>query len=262
VASQEARGDWLLFTDADVVYRPETLRLAMAHAVATRVDHLVAFPHFRGFGFWERLITSYFGLMFVFRIRPWDVSRPDRSAYFGFGAFNLVRADAYRKSGGYTALPMEVVDDAKLGKILKQNGFRTGLVDAGDYISLRWFVGLRGVMNVFNKNAFASFDFSLPRAAGGAAGLALTAIYPIVALLAPVAPARWLAVGSLVAMVCGAQIMHRLTDADARYGLAYPLAAVVLIGIVIRSTWMTLRQQGILWRGTRYALDDLRRGVV
>jgi cellulose synthase/poly-beta-1,6-N-acetylglucosamine synthase-like glycosyltransferase len=262
VASREARGEWLLFTDADIVYRPDALRTAVRYALRTGADHLVACPKFRGFDFWERLMASYFGLMFVFRVRPWDVARPRSDAYFGFGAFNLVRREAYEQSGGYAALPMEVVDDAKLGKVLKRSGFRTRIVDGSDYISLRWFVGLRGVMNVFVKNAFASFDFSLLRASAGICALALTALYPVFALAVPVVPARWLAAFTLLAMVAGAHTLHRITDADARYGLAYPVAALVLIGIVMRSTWMTLRQRGIVWRGTRYPLDELKRGLV
>ena len=262
VASQEARGEWLLFTDADVIYHPNALRRSLAYACLTGADHLVACPRCRGFDFWERLFMSYFGLMFLFRVRPWEVVQPGRSAYFGFGAFNLVRTEAYRRCGGHSALPMEVADDTKLGKVLKQNGFHTRIVDASDYISLRWFIGLRGIMNGFIKNAFASFDFSLFRTAAGLCGLGVTTLYPIFALLPPVTPARWLACGTLLAMVGGAYAMRRLTDADARYGLAYPLAGLMVIGIILRSTWVTLRQRGIIWRGTAYSLEELKRGIV
>lgn len=260
-ASMEARGEWLLFTDADIVYRADALKAAVGYACRNRADHVVACPHFLGFDFWERLITSYFCLMFSFRTRPWDVARPDRAAYFGFGAFNLVRADAYRCCGGYGAIPMEVIDDAKLGKVLKRHGFRTRIVDARDYLSLRWFVGLKGVLDAYTKNAFASFDFSLIQTVGGVLGLTFTSLYPVLALIIPVPAARWLAGGVMLAMAAGAQAMRRVTDADAWYGLAYPLAAVVLIAMIIRSTWVTLWNRGIVWRGTRYALEELRRGV-
>ncbi len=262
VASREARGDWLLFTDADVVYRPDALRRAVAYAETTGADHLVAWPHCRGQDFWERLFMSYFGLMFLLRTRPWDVQNPRSSAYFGFGAFNLVRTESYRKCGGHRALPMDVTDDIKLGKILKQNGFQTRIVDASDHLSLRWMIGLRGILDGFVKNAFASFDFSLPRTAAALVGIAVTALYPVFALLPPVAPARWLAVGTLLAMTGGAFAMRRVTDADARYGLAYPLAGLMAIVVIVRSTWVTLRQRGIVWRGARYPLDELKRGIV
>jgi cellulose synthase/poly-beta-1,6-N-acetylglucosamine synthase-like glycosyltransferase len=261
-ASEFASGEWILFTDADVVYRPDTLRMAVGYACKTGADHLVACPRCRGFNFWERLFMSYFGLMFLFRVRPWAVGRLRRAAYFGFGAFNLVKAETYRRCGGHSALPMEVADDTKLGKILKQDGARTAIVDASDYISLRWVIGLRGIMNGFTKNAFASFDFSLTRTALGLCGLILSTLYPIAAICAPVGPARWLGVGTLLAMVGGAFTMRRLTDADARYGLAYPIAGLMVITIILRSTFVTLRQRGIVWRGTYYPLDELKRGIV
>lgn len=262
IASREARGEWLLFTDADIVYKPDTLRRAVAYACQTKTDHLVACPRCRGFDFWERLFMSYFGLMFLFRVRPWAVPLSGSAAYFGFGAFNLVRAAAYRDCGGHNALRMEVTDDTKLGKVLKTKGFQTRILDASDYISLRWFVGLPGIMNGFIKNAFASFDFSLLRMIGGLFGLALTTLYPVIALLVPVTPARWLAAGTLLAMIGGAYTMRRLTDADARYGLAYPLAGLLVISVIIRSTWITLRQRGIVWRGTCYPLEELKDGIV
>jgi hypothetical protein len=262
VASRTARGEWILFTDADVVYRPDTLGMAVAYACQTGADHLVACPKLRAFGFWERLFMSYFGLMFLFRVRPWAVGSVRRTAYFGFGAFNLVRTASYRRCGGHSSLPMEVVDDNKLGKILKQDGARTAIVDASDYLSLRWVIGLRGIMNGFTKNAFASFDFSLIRTAFGLCGLVLSTLYPIVALCGPDGPARWLGLGTLLAMVGGAFAMRRITDADARYGLAYPIAALMMISIILRSTFVTLCQQGIIWRGTYYPLDELKRGIV
>ena len=117
-------------------------------------------------------------------------------------------------------------------------------------------------MEGFVKNAFASFDFSLPRTAAGLCGIALSALYPVFALLPPVAPARWLALCTLLAMVGGAYAMRRVTDADARYGLAYPLAGLMVIGIILRSTWVTLSRRGIVWRGTCYPLEELRRGIV
>ncbi len=262
VASQEAAGEWLLFTDADVVFHKDTLVAAVTYAYQRGADHLVACPHFVGLDFWERLVTSYFGLMFLLRVRPWDVERLDRPAYFGFGAFNLVRAKAYRECGGYGALPMEIVDDAKLGKVLKRGGFQTRIVDADDYLSIRWFIGFRGLDGAFMKNAFASFEFSLLRTALATVALVITALYPILALALPVGPARWLAGGTVIAMIAGAGVMRRITDADFRYGCAYPLAGAIVIGIIVKSTWMTLRQHGVVWRGTRYCLDQLRRGVV
>jgi glycosyltransferase involved in cell wall biosynthesis len=262
VASEVAAGDWLLFTDADVVYRRDALCRAVAYAQRQSVDHLVVSPHIETRGFWERLFVSYFALMFSFRTRPWDVSNPKKSAYTGFGAFNMVRTAAYRRFGGHGALPMEVADDTKLGKIIKRNGFRTELLEGSDLMSVRWMIGFQGVLDSLTKNAFAGFDFNLVSMLGALLGIAITGLYPVVALLLPFWPARLPAAGCLLAMVWGASVIRRVSDTRACYGLAYPLASLLLIYIILRSTWRAYRQNGILWRGTLYPLKELRKGVV
>lgn len=261
IASQEATGEWLLFTDADVVYAPDALLRAVAYARRVGADHLVVSPRIETRDFWERLFASYFSLMLILRSRIWDVSDPRRSAYFGFGAFNMVRASAYRAFGGHGTLAMEVADDTKLGKVVKQHGFRSELVDGSDLLSVRWVVGFRGVMQCLTKNAFAGFDFSMPRMLIGVFGLLLTAVYPL-AVLILFAPGRWLAVGALLGMMSGANAMRRVSDAECLYGLCYPLAALMLGYIILHSTWLACTRQGIVWRGTLYPLDELKRGIV
>ncbi len=261
VASQEATGDWLLFTDADVVYTPDALVRAVSYACHAGTDHLVVSPRIETRDFWERLFASYFSLMLSLRCRIWDVADPRRSAYFGFGAFNMVRTAAYRAFGGHGALAMEVADDTKLGKVIKRHGFRTELVDGSDLLSVRWVIGFRGVMQCLTKNAFAGFDFNTPRMLVGVFGLLITAVYPVVALFL-LAPCRWLAVGALLGMMSGAGAMRRVSDANSAYGLTYPLAALMLVYIILHSTWLACSRQGIVWRGTLYPLDELKKGVV
>ena len=261
VASREATGEWLLFTDADVVYTPDALLRAVSYAHRMGADHLVVSPRIETRDFWERLFASYFSLMLSLRCRIWDVADPRRSAYFGFGAFNMVRASAYRAFGGHGALAMEVADDTKLGKVVKRHGFQTELVDGSDLLSVRWVVGFRGVMQCLTKNAFAGFDFNLPRLLVGVFGLLLTAAYPAAVLILS-ASCRWLAVGALLGMVCGAGAMRRVSGAGFLYGLTYPLASLMLGYIILHSAWLACSRQGIVWRGTLYPLDELKKGVV
>src|SRR6266571_4752287 len=161
VGSQAAGGDWLLFTDADVVFQPGALRRVMAWAARRRSEHVVALPRVVVHGFWERLFVPYFMAMFNLRYRPWKVADRGSPAYLGVGAFNLVRADRYRAIGSHAALPLEVADDMKLGKLLKAHGTRSGVVSAAGWISVRWVVGLRGIVEGLTKNSFAGLEFRL-----------------------------------------------------------------------------------------------------
>jgi cellulose synthase/poly-beta-1,6-N-acetylglucosamine synthase-like glycosyltransferase len=261
-ASEQANGKWLLFTDADVVFQPDTLKLAAGYAESRETDHLVLAPRFESVSFWERIFLSYFTLMFTFRIRPWAVPRPDRRAYVGLGVFNMVRAEAYRSFGGHRALAMEVADDTKLGKLFKDHGLRTEVLDGSDLIGVRWVIGLRGAVNGLTKNAFAGYDFSLTRAVGGFIALFATGIYPLIAATAQFPAARAIGLINIAVMVGGAAAVRRISGAGWAYGFTYPIGALILMLVVARSTWLALTRGGIEWRGTFYDLEELRRGVV
>ncbi|HEV2471819.1 MAG TPA: glycosyltransferase family 2 protein [Chthonomonadales bacterium] len=262
LAGEAAGGEWLLLTDADVVFQPRSVRRAVEYSVARQIDHLVLAPRCETHGFWEKLFISYFGLMFSFRIRPWDVADPRKRAYVGLGAFNLVRASAYRAFGGHRALPMEVADDTKLGKVVKRAGFRQEILDGSEALSVRWVVGLRGAVAGLEKNAFAGFDFKLPNLLAAVAALAVTGTYPVIGLLTPGPQTRAMAAASLLLMMWGAGVMRRVSGGSFWYGLAFPLGSIVFVYIILRSVWRAYRLNGVHWRGTHYPLEQLRRGVV
>src|SRR5580700_4428405 len=122
-AAKQATGEWLLFTDADVLFRPDVLRRALAYAEAERADHLVLFPHMIMKSPGERMMIGFFQTLFVFGHRPWKVADPKTKDHMGVGAFNMIRRQVYEAVGSYQALRFEVVDDMKLGKIVKNAGY-------------------------------------------------------------------------------------------------------------------------------------------
>ena len=158
-AGRQATGDWLLFTDADVLFKPDALRRAIAYAEAERADHVVVFPRMIMKSAGERMMIAFFQALFVFGHRPWKVSDPKARDHMGVGAFNMVRRSVYDAVGTYRALKMEVLDDMKLGKVVKNAGFAQRNVFGEDLISLRWAKGAFGIVNNLTKNFFAVLSF-------------------------------------------------------------------------------------------------------
>ena len=101
---EESRGEWIVFTDADVHFAPDVLSRAVALALERQWDHLTLLAAVEMRGFWEITAISYFALGFVFGNEPWLASNPRSGRYVGVGAFQLVRRDAYEKSGGHRRL--------------------------------------------------------------------------------------------------------------------------------------------------------------
>jgi len=260
--SETASGDWLLFTDADVHYQPDALRRVMALVRKHRCDHLAAFVHVPAEGFWEKVFLPFFFTMFSFRFRTWEASWRGWPGYVGIGAFNLLRAEAYRALGGHTRLRMEVADDIQLGKVVKRAGYRQWLMTSEELISVRWVSGFRGIINGLTKNAFAGVGYSWPAVAASVIGTFAGCVWPMIGVWVGPPGARLACAAALLAMAVAAGCQSPHTRTSPLYALGWPLAAVLFLTIIVRSGLLAERQGGVYWRGTFYSLEELRRGRV
>ena len=260
--AHEATGEWLLFTDADVLFKPDSLRRALAYAESVPADHAVLFPRMIMKRPGEYMMIAFFQTMFMFGHRPWKVADPSTDDHMGVGAFNLVRRSVYDAVGTYEALRMEVLDDMKLGKVVKNSGFVQRNVFGGDLISIRWAHGAMGVVDNLTKNFFAVLSFQWWRTVISAFGLAFLNLGPFLGL--------WLAHGwqrapyvvALGSMFLIYIEMSRRSAVPAYYFLLHPVSTALFIYTLLRSMALTLWNDGIEWRGTKYPLEELRKGMV
>jgi glycosyltransferase involved in cell wall biosynthesis len=261
-AANQASGDWLLFTDADVLFKPDSLRRAMAYAESQRADHVVLFPRMIMDSVGERMMIAFFQTMFVFGHRPWKVADPKSRDHMGVGAFNLVRRSVYQSVGTYEALRMEVLDDMKLGKVVKNAGFAQRNVFGEDLISVHWARGAKGVMNNLTKNFFAVLSFQWPRTLVSAFGMAFLNLMPFVGVCLAHGWARLPYAIALLSMFLIYWGMSRRSAIPAYYFLLHPVSSVLFVYTLLRSMAHTLWNDGIVWRGTKYHLEELRKGMV
>ena len=261
-AATQATGDWLLFTDADVLFRPDVVPRAIAYAEAERADHFVLFPRLVMKGPGERMMIAFFQTLFVFGHRPWRVADPAAKDHMGVGAFNLVRRRVYDAVGTYRALRMEVLDDMKLGKIIKEAGYVQRNAFGEDLISIRWARGAMGVVDNLTKNFFAILSFQWWRAVGSVAGLAFLNLGPFLGIWLAHGWARagyGLALLSLFAIYVG---MSWRSDIPPYYFVLHPIATALFMYTLLRSMILTLGRGGVTWRGTFYPLEELKKGIV
>jgi glycosyltransferase involved in cell wall biosynthesis len=261
-ATNQATGEWLLFTDADVLFKPDSLRRALAYAEAVPADHVVLFPRMIMKRPGEYMMIAFFQTMFMFGHRPWKVADPSTDDHMGVGAFNLVRRRVYDAVGTYEALRMEVLDDMKLGKVVKKAGFAQRNVFGGDLISIRWAKGAMGVVNNLTKNFFAVLSFQWWRTVISALGLAFLNFGPFLGVFLA---HGWMRVPYVVALVSMFAIYIGMSWRSAvppYYFLLHPLSTALFIYTLLRSMILTLWNDGIEWRGTKYPLEELRKGMV
>jgi cellulose synthase/poly-beta-1,6-N-acetylglucosamine synthase-like glycosyltransferase len=261
-ATNLAAGEWLLFTDADVMFKPESLRRALAYAEAEKADHLVVFPRMIMKRPGEYMMIAVFQTMFMFGHRPWKVADPKARDHMGVGSFNLVRRSVYEAVGTYERLRMEVVDDMKLGKVVKNAGFAQRNVFGADLISVRWAKGAMGVVDNLTKNFFAVLSFQWWRTLLSAFALAFINLGPFLGVWLAHGWERVpyaLALGSMFLIYMG---MSWRSSVPPYYFFLHPVSTVLFIYTLLRSMVLTLWNGGIMWRGTKYRLEELRKGMV
>jgi glycosyltransferase involved in cell wall biosynthesis len=261
-AYESSTGEWLLFTDADVRFAPDALRRAMAVVRSKNLDHLTLFGDVEMVGFWETVVITFFGLAFHIASDPYRVSNPHSRAYVGIGAFQLISRSAYEACGTHRRLAMEVVDDMKLGKLVKQAGLRSSVGVAQEAVVVRWHAGIGNLIRGVTKNFFAALGYNLPFVVAAICGMLLTNVAPFVGVIFG---QGWVRIFSGVAVVIaigfhvGVDIAMRVSPF---YALTHPLGALLFSYMLARSTVVTLLNGGVTWRGTFYPLKELRRGVV
>jgi glycosyltransferase involved in cell wall biosynthesis len=261
-AAEGSTGDWILFTDADVLFKPDSLRRTLTYAEAERVDHIVLFPRMIMKTPGEKMMIAFFQTLFVFGHRPWKVADPTTKDHMGVGAFNLIRRSVYEKLGGYKTLRLEVLDDMKLGKIVKNAGYRQRNVFGDDLIKLRWAKGAMGVVQNLTKNFFAIMSFQWWRAAATCFMLAFLNIGPFLGVWLAHGWARAgyaLALCSMFLIYVG---MSGKSDVKPYYFLLHPISSSLFVYTMLRSMFLTLGNGGVTWRGTFYPLEELRKGMV
>jgi cellulose synthase/poly-beta-1,6-N-acetylglucosamine synthase-like glycosyltransferase len=262
-ASRTVRGEWILFTDADVIFSPEALRTALAFATAGRADHIVLFPRMLWEGWLEAALLSFFTMAFTIGFQMWRVESRSKRAFIGVGAFNMVRRDIYERFGGHEPLRLEVADDVKLGLLVKKHGGRSMAVDSGGQVIVRWREGVRDTMRGLERSGFAGLDFNWLK-------LSASVLFCLGVMLAPYAlpflsdsPAMlWLSLGSIAAIITIYALNGRRNGFPLWIGLLHPAACLLFAYAFIRSAVVTTARGGLSWRGTFYSIEELKRGTV
>jgi len=261
LGSGEAEGGWLLFTDADVRFEPDCVRLAVRHALDEGFDHLALAPELVSRGTVLKSFVAAFSLVFEVTQRPWRVSDPEAKESVGVGAFNLVRREAYEGAGTHRAVRMRPDDDLRLGRALKEAGFRQGVAYGTGTVWVEWHRSLAGAVRGLGKSMFPGVDYRLSAALLASLGLFATNVLPFFGV--------FLARRALTRLLFGADVLvlfamyargARRSGTPAYLAALHPFGASALIFAMLRSTYKTLVRGGIEWRGTFYPLETLRRG--
>ena len=258
LAAQKATSPWLLFTDGDVTFETQALELALRYAQAEKADHLVLVPTLILRTLGEAAMLGVMNVLGGWTIRLWKVADARARDSIGVGGFNLVRRQVYARLGGFEAMRMEVVEDLRLGWLVKHGGYRQRVAVGPQLVRIRWLQGALGVVHVAEKNAFAVYRYRTGRTLLASLGLAVQIVMPLLAIAA----GGWaLAAGVLtyISVALTYQANRRATLVSLWLAVFFAPAATVVLYALLRSMVVALVHNGVDWRGTRYPLEELRR---
>ncbi len=260
LTARQAYTDYLLFTDADVLFHPSAIRRSLASAVATNADHFVIVPTTIIKRWDEAAILGFFQIFSLWGPRPWRVANPkaQRDA-LGIGAFNLLRRSAYLEIGGFESLRMEIVEDLGLARRIKRAGLGQRVAFGRGLVSLHWASGATGLVSIMTKNLWAAFRFYIWLALLGCLWLLTFCVAPAIGLF--FAPTRVPAILAFAAVAWAYRLMSRSSSISTWNAVFFPLSALFFVFALLYSMCTTLKQGGVIWRGTFYPLSELRKNA-
>jgi len=259
-ASQQARGEWFLFTDADVHHSTRLWASAIHYAQEQQLDHLALLPKITSAGSLIQATTKAFGLLFLTNAKVEHIRNPDSPAAIGVGAFNLVNAEKFKRSAGFEWLRMEVADDYGLALMLKADGGRSDIATAYEDLHIEWYPNLNAMVHGLDKNIMApGTQYKTHKLIIHPIALAALVLAPFVSLLTLPVATFWPGFLSLmfVSWLCISIALNK--KESIWHWVLSPIGFIVIAYIFARACFLCLLRDGIRWRGTHYARNVLQK---
>ena len=263
-ALEVARGEWILFSDADVHLQPGLVSSAMAWARDQHADHVALIPRITEGPLLMRMCLAMMMIVLVAATRLWKANDDESDRAMGVGAFNLAKRSSLDKAGGMQQLRMEIADDVGLGTIIRESGGRSRLGVANDRLSVVWYRSTRDFLQGMEKGAAK---------ARGRTGLLFRSLVILVVTLILLIPFAMLPLWSLLpAAVCIIALIGCLIAiatgiiSARRFSLPWIWSGILPIGLLLtlfvgqRSFWLAIVRGDVRWRGDTHTLDSARDG--
>jgi chlorobactene glucosyltransferase len=261
-ALDRAKGEWILATDADIIFHEAALRTALEYATAGGYDAVTLIPHVDAQTFWERVFAPTFGWFMAIGMPVERVNNPERREAVGVGGFFLIRRRELERIGEYRAVCAEVAEDLRLAELMKQSGSRLRIEYAPDLISTRMYEGFREIWEGFSKNFFAGVQFSLLQTAVSIIAVMLFIVAPIIVAiviviaLASGVSSEWLHLFVPTLLVWLIEVftfilVNKSMGVPPGYALTVPLGHALFAAILMNSAFKIATGRGVTWKGRK-----------
>jgi chlorobactene glucosyltransferase len=261
-ALNHARGEWILATDADMIFHKAVLRTAVVRMLAAKADAVTLIPHFEAGSFWERvMIPTWTWVLLMFSL-VYRISNPKTAGAVGIGGFFLMRRAVLEDVGGYQALKDEATEDVRLAEMIKRSGARLFTEYAPRLLSTRMYRNFGEMWECSTKNWFSGVKFSLPFALWCVVSMySMSVGPPLIALASAIGIATGVRAGLWLLLVPAAfawllqilvlAMVSIKSEVSPAYALTAPLGLGLLYAMLFDSSIRITIGKGVTWKGRR-----------
>jgi glycosyltransferase involved in cell wall biosynthesis len=262
-AARKARGKWLLFTDADTVHEPGSLRRAIHEAERHKVGVLSYSPRQMVSGLAQRSLMPLVFCELALAYPPSKVSDANTRIAAANGQFLLVEREAYRRLGGHPSVADKVLEDVELAFMAKRRRVGLRFRYADDAVATRMYRTTAAMIEGWTKNLALLFNNALALAVWRALDIVLLVGLPV--LTAELWNARfaahsleWLGAGWVLALLW-VRTLVRFYARVAKSNFSFldcalaPLGLPLFVVLLYRSWFQHRILKRVSWKGREYA---------
>ncbi len=159
--ARRARGDYLMFTDADTVHGRQSISWAVTNIEAHRADCVSGYVFQELATLGELFIVPATYIMSAMVLPLWLIGATRAPGLsFAIGQLIVFRRSAFEAIGGYAAVSGQISDDVAIAREMKKAGFREVFLDMRRHVRCRMYSGYRASFNGISKNIY---DFAKRR---------------------------------------------------------------------------------------------------
>ncbi|MEO7933740.1 MAG: glycosyltransferase [Chthoniobacterales bacterium] len=268
--SQAARGEYLLFTDADTHHSPQALGAVMAEAFESKSDLLTLWPAQETKTWSEKLVIPILFVAAAGMLPHWLLviaqknssirqrlsARQWRMLGVANGQYVLFTRRAYDQIGGHEAVKNHMVEDVALGRLVASKtheGMILRNCDGGAVVSTRMYQSFDQLWEGFSKNAWPIFEGDFRLFCIGNVGMILVFVGPF--LFLPFSSVSWLMLLFQIGLIAFIRIVITLRYQSSWHSaVLHPVAFLLATAISINSHRQN-RKQGLTWKGRTYQVN-------
>jgi chlorobactene glucosyltransferase len=261
-----AKGELLLFIDADTEHDPNCVTASVAYFERKNLDALSLEPHFEWTGFIQKLAFSVFTLITACLFPVFLVNKKGSKLALSNGQYILIKKDVYKKVGGHEKIKDKILEDLALIENVKAAGYDYNLAVGTDIITVKMYKDIasfwqgwsRILFLALKRNCFIAFVLYV---------LAIiSSLFPFVVLSATIVPLvthlpainpisilDFIVIAVLLLTTCFVNMIFRINPL---YSLLHPIAIITGMAIMGNSVWLSLHKKEITWKGTTYKISS------